>query len=319
MLDLTCEITIGDYVFTEAHQVTIRTGRNILIGTANIKLPNVGSFIGDPTILDTSIKVNDPVEIKLGYDGENRTEFVGFVKEKRPNVPFEIICEDAMASLRTTFSKNYESVALSSLIKELVPDAYLHGVPEITLTDFRINHATRLQVLNEIKTTYPGVDVYFRNGRLYAGLPYQEPGFSKVVYHLQDNTIKNDLVFKDPGDLKIRVRAISYRSDNTWVEIPAGDPEGDVVTLHFGAMSESELLKQANEKVKQLKIKGFKGRVTTWGLPYAQHGDIAVWEDDFYPNRQQANFIDEVTVEWGAATGFRRHLIPGLKAQNNTI
>ncbi len=314
-VELTCEITIGDYLFTEANSVTIRSGRNLLVGTARIILANIDTAISNPTVLDNAINVDDPVTIKLGYDGDNKLEFTGFVKEKRPNAPFEILCEDAMRDMRTPFSKNYAAVKLIDLIKELVPDAHIYALPEITLTDFRVNKATKLQVLNEVKNTYPGIDIYYRNGVMYAGYPYLEKGGNHIYYHLQDTIQKHDMVFTKEGDLKIRVEAISMMADGSKVELVVGDAGGDSTTLHYTNLPEAELKKQAEIHLKQLKIRGYKGTVTTWGIPFAKHGDIAEWEDRFYPTRRQANFIDEVTVEWGL-NGFKRILKPGLKARN---
>lgn len=314
MFNLTCEILIGKYVFREAHQVSIHSGRNLLTATASIKLANVKTFAGNTSELDRSIAIGDAVTIKLGYDDENITEFVGFVAEKRQNVPFEFICYDGMADLKNKpMSKNYASISLKNLILELVPNAVIVGLPEVTLTNFRINNATVFQVLNRIKTTYPSIDLYFRAGVLYAGLPLQEPGLKTVVYDLQKTTIKNNLVFLNPTDVKVKVRAISQQMDGTNTIVEVGDENGDLTSAHFGAMTKDELTKQANEFLQKLKVKSYKGNVVAWGVPHCQHGDIAKWIDNYYPDRQQANFIDETTVEWGA-NGFRRTLVPGRKA-----
>ena len=318
MLNLTCEIIIGNYVFTEANAVNIRLGRNLLTGTARIILANIDTAIGSPTVLDNAINVDDEVKISLGYDGFNNLEFVGYVKEKRPGMPFEILCEDAMRNMRVPFSKFYSSVTLKALLLELVPDADVSNCSDITLTDFRINNATKYQVLNEIKTNYPGVDIYFRNGKLYAGLPYLQAGGERIIYHLQDTVIKHDLIFTKEGDLKIRVKAISSSINGEPIEIIVGDAGGDSTTLHFSNLPEPELRKQAEAKLKELKIRGNKGKVVTWGIPFCKHGDIAEWQDDNYPERRQANFIDEVIIDWGA-TGFRRTITPGQKADNQKI
>lgn len=316
MLNLTCEIIIGKYVFTEVNMVQIRSGRNIITATAMIVLPNIDSnTIGDPTVLDNAIAVDDEVEIKLGYDGDNNTEFVGFVKEKRPNMPFTIVCEDAMRNMRKPFSKNYPSVKLKTLIEELVPDVVFGPMPDVELTDFRVSDGTALQVLTEIKNTYPGIDLYFRKGKLYAGLPYQEQGGERVYYHLQDNIISHNLLFTKESDLRIRVRAVSTDVSGEKIEIIIGDKSGDSTTLNFNNLSMADLKTQAEQKLKFLKIRGYKGNVVTWGIPRIKHGDIAQWDDRFYPERRTANFIDEIVVDFGA-NGFRRTLTPGLKAEN---
>jgi len=299
-------------VFRQANEVIIRSGRDMLTSTAIIKLSNVKTFIGSPNELDRAFSVGDEVSIELGYDGANNLEFVGYVAEKRPNVPYEIHCEDSMWKLKQKrISGNYPSIKLSSLIKALVPESNVDNILDVTLTNFRINNATVSQVLNQIKTTY-GLDIYFRGKTLYCGLAYMEGG-KTIKYHLQDNTIKNSLVFQQPGDFKIRVRAISLNSDNTSIETELGDADGNFTTLHFSNLSLDALKTAAGEKVKELKIRGYKGSVVAWGRPFAQHGDVAKFIDRFYPERQQSNFIDQVTVEWGAK-GFRRTIVPGRRA-----
>ena len=318
MLDLTCEINIGNYQFREAHQVSIKTGRNLLTSTATIKLAHLGLYLGKANPLNEMIKADDPVEIKLGYDGVNVTEFVGYVSEKRPNMPFEILCEDEMRMLRRkVITQSYSSITLKDLLKSLVPDAFFYGLPDVTLTDYQLNRANVMEILNEFKTTYPGIDVYFRNGRLYVGLPLGEPGSNNVVYHLQKNTIKNNMVSQLPGDIRMKVYARSHDKDSSTIidQVVIGDSDGDSTTLDFGNISHDELVKQATEKLKQLKQKSYKGSIVAWGLPFAKHGDVAQWVDDVYPLRQQSNYIDEVNIEWGAETGYRRTIIPGLKAE----
>jgi hypothetical protein len=216
---------------------------------------------------------------------------------------------------RQVISKNYSSVTLSSLLYDLVPDCIQVGVPEVTLTDFRIDKATVLQVLNKIKSTYGNIDLYFRNGKLYAGLPYGEHGLKTVVYDLQKTTIKNDLIFMNASDVRMKVIATSHNyTDNTFIQVEVGDADGDVVTAHFGQMNKEELTRLANAQLKKNKMKSYRGSVLAWGVPYLQHGDIAKWKDNYFPDRQQSNFIDEVTVDWGI-NGYRRTLVPGLKAQ----
>jgi hypothetical protein len=124
-------------------------------------------------------------------------------------------------------------------------------------------------------------------------------------------------VFQDPADVKIKVHGRSNdRATNTFIEVVVGVSDGDSVTVDFGKMSREELIVQANEKLKQLKLKSYKGSVLAWGVPFAKHGDVAKWVDRKYPMRQQSNYIDEVQVEWGDSTGFRRSIIPGLRAEN---
>lgn len=321
---LTCDIRIqtadktGYYRFTKANRVRIETGIKRLITTATIVLPNVKTFIGNPSELDRLLLVGSEVTISLGYNGNNVEEFRGYISEKLPNVPFEIRCEDEMWKLRqTTITKAWSSITLKALLKYLVPDIILNeSVWDITLTDFRIDRANVVQVLEKLKESY-GLVIYYRNGKVYASLPYANTASDTTInYHFQRNVIKSNLVFRSGDNYRLKVRAISMQPDNSKFEVAVGDLDGDTTTLHFYNLNRDELLKQANQRLKVLKTVGYKGSILTFGIPYAKPGDIANFIDTNYPEREGANYIDDVVTEWGVG-GFRRNITPGIKVKIN--
>lgn len=321
---LTCDIQIqtadktGYYRFTKANRVRIESGIKRLVSTASITLPNVKTFLGNPSELDRLMVVGSKVIIKLGYNGNNVEEFSGYISEKLPNVPFEIRCEDEMWKLRqTTITKAWSSITLKDLLKYLVPDIELNAsVWDITLTDFRIDRANVVQVLEKLKESY-GLVIYYRNGKVYASLPYANTANdNNVYYHFQTNVIKSNLVFRSGDNYRLKVRAISMQPDNTKFEVAVGDQDGDTTTLHFYNLNRDELLKQAEQRLMVMKSTGYKGTILTFGVPVARPGDIAFFTDANYPEREGANYIDDVVTEWGVG-GFRRTITPGIKVKVN--
>lgn len=324
MMYLSCDIRIenasktGYYRFTKANRVRIETGINRLVSTASITLPNIKTFIGNPSELDRLLAVGSKVIIKLGYNDNNLEEFSGYISEKLPNVPFEIRCEDEMWLLRqTTITKAWSSITLKALLQYLVPNIELNpSVWDITLTDFRIDRANVVQVLDKLKESY-GLVIYYRNGMVYASLPYaNNSGNTTVVYHFQKNVIKSNLVFRAGDNYRLKVRAISMQPDNTKFEVAVGDQDGDTTTLHFYNLNRADLLKQAEQRLKVLKTVGYRGSILAFGKPMAKPGYIAQFVDANYPERQGHNFIDDVITEWGV-NGFRRTITPGIKVKVN--
>lgn len=315
MYRLTCDIVIGKYRFRKAHKVRIEKGIKRLVSGASIVLPNVKTFLGNPAELDRLINVGDTVSIKLGYDGNNREEFTGYVAEKNPNVPFEFRCEDEMWKLRQRdITKTWESITLKSLLKFLVPDIILHpSVWDITLEDFRIDRANVVQVLDKLKQSY-GLAIFYRGGKVHATLPYYPLATNnKVKYHFQKNVIKSSLQFRTGENYKLKVRAISLFPDNKKFEVNIGDATGDETTLHFYKLDRDQLIKQAEQRLKILKTTGYRGTFLTFGIPAVDPGDIAVFKDNHYPERVGENFVDDVVIDWGVG-GFRQIVTPGLKA-----
>lgn len=316
MYALTCDIIIGNYRFKQVNKVHIERGIKRLVSTAVITLPNVKTFIGNPHELDKVITVGDPVTIKLGYDGNNNEEFTGYVSDKLPNVPFEIKCEDGMWPLRQKSITNaWNAISLKSLLKYLVPDMVMHAsVWDITLENFRIDHANVVQVFEKLCEAY-GLIIWWMDGRVHCSLPYYPlPSNKQVIYHFQKNVVKSNLLFRSGENYRLKVRAISMFPDNKKFEVSIGDTDGDETTLHFFRLQKDQLLAQANQKLKVLKNQGYRGNFTAFGLPFVQSADVAIFQDDFYPERSGANYIDDIVTDWGMQ-GFRRIITPGLKAQ----
>lgn len=311
---LTSEISIGDYIFKHVHNCKILRSRKTLVDTAEIRMPN--NYDGE--YLASIIKAGDQVEIKLGYDGNLYSEFTGFVSEIQPRTPVVIRCEDQMYTLKRQKPEaiSWKEISLKSVLRYLVPDAELQA-PQLTLKPFYIKKDVSVaKALQKIKEGY-GLDVYFRQGKLYAGLAYLDPdvvAMDPVIYDLQKNVITPQLTYRRADDVLIRVRAVSLLADNKKLETAVGDPDGELRTLHFyNVSSESELQGMANEQLIQLKYDGYQGSLQTFGIPRSEHGQVAKLQNDKYGARDGSYFIDAVTITFGVS-GYRREVYIGKKA-----
>lgn len=314
MYILKCEITIGKYIFRHVADVKINQARTSLVQTAVIKLPQ--RYSGK--YLASVINPGDVVEIKLGYDPDLRTEFKGYVLEVSPNIPVVITCEDEMYKLKRKKpkAKTFSSATLKEVINYMVPGARLE-VPAINLTNFKLNgKGSVAYALKKIKQAY-GLDIYYRNEKLFAGLAYTDTEAIKagdVNYNLQKNVINPKLNFRKVSDVRLKIKAISILPDNKKLEAKVGDDDGALVTMHFyNLTTTAELQEQAKNKLKHNQYAGFQGSLLAFGIPYCIFGQVANIVDPRFDTRKGRHFIDKVITTFGA-NGFRREVFIGRKA-----
>lgn len=306
MVWMNCNITIGDYEFENCHSFSTKRTWKQIAQTATIKLHNIAGLL-------SAIKVGDAVKITAGYDGDYMNEFEGYVSEILPKTPVEIRCEDEMWKMKQeTTSGSWKSISLENLLKNIFPKATIE-CPVITLSPFRIGeNTTKAYVLQKLKDEYL-LTAYFRDKKLFVGLPYVEKNIGEVVYHFQKNAIASDLIYQRKEDKKIKVKAVSVLPNNTRFEKEYGDKDGDTVTLHFYNKTATELDVLAKQQIERMKYDGYRGKFRSWGAyPFADHSMTAWLEDDNYPEREQGVLIDLVETNYGP-NGYYREITPGRR------
>jgi len=302
MHQLTCNISIGGFQFNYVTDVTIDSSWKKLTDTAVITLPRNLTWEGDN--LRELIKRGDPVQINLGYDFQERQEFVGYVSGLKATTPTQIECEDSMWLLKqTNHTESWQSTTLQEVLQSIVPETIQFEALDVELGPFRFSKVSTVKVLQELKKKY-GLVSFFRDRTLVVGFPYPDVP-ENVELHFQGNVVRNDLTYRRDDDIQIRVSAISIQPDGSKIEEVVGDPDGERHTLHFYNLPKAELIRQATEEMKKLRIEGYRGRITSFGIPFIAHGDTATLYDTDYPERQGTNFVDEVKVMFGQ-NGFRR-------------
>ncbi len=309
MVAMNCYITIGDYEFKACHSFeTIKSWKN-LVQTGTIQMHNIPGLIG-------AIKEGDAVEISAWYDDDAKTvEFTGYVSELMPNKVVTIKCEDEMWKLRQeTFSGSWKSITLRQLLNTIVPGAVI-DCPDVTLSPFRIDKATKTKVLQTLKDEYL-LTIYYRGKTLFAGLPYIEKGLPDVTYHFQKNALVDGLVFKRAASIKRKVIAISVFPDNRIYKKEYGDSDGETITLHYYNKTAKEVDALANEALNRRKYDGYSGTFRSLGgLPFCDHGYACYLEDDDFPEREQGVFADVVRTVYNSTDGWCRYITPGRRIE----
>lgn len=308
---MTSEISIGELVFDNCHAVEVVSTWQQLGDTATILLPNVEGRLA------SLLKPGDPVEVKLGYDGLLVTEFTGYVVRVAPTMPVRVECMDETWQLRQqTVSMSWPSIQLKDFLAWLVPGAMLDQVPQMTLSPWRVDGVTKAEALEAINEQY-GLAVYFRGPQLFCGLPYTEQGIAEEHYHFQRNCLQGNLAYRRKEDVRVKVKAVGIRPDNSRLEVVIGDADGELHTLTYYNVGEAELRQQAEEQMKRLRFDGYSGSFLAFGQPNPVHGAVVHLYDEVYPEREGSYYIDQVITSYGPG-GYRRSITLGPGAANAT-
>jgi len=305
-----CEITIGKFVFHNVNHVHIESSRRKLGDECVITLPRRY----ESKSLAKEIKEGDQVIVKLGYQESGLvTEFIGYVNIIGCNTPVEISCEDEVYNLKRTMAKphSWSSISLKDLLKYMMPSINAE-VPDMTLSPFYIKGELNVAAaLEKIRDDY-GLDIYFRDGNLFAGMAYSEKAMTvidPIIYYLKwtgkTNVIKNDLEFRRADSFRIKLKAVSMLPNNKVIKYECGDLDGEIRTIHHYNKTLAELKILADEDLKNFKYDGYKGKFQTFGNPISRQGMIADLTEEGFEEKNGRYFIDKVTVDFGL-NGYRR-------------
>ena len=333
MFVLCCTVQIGNISFDAAHEIEIMSDWREMTDKATIKIAKRIFVKGADLInkpIGTLIKAGDPVVIKLGYDGNLKTEFVGYVaRSPLPTAPLEIQCEDEMWKLKrlTVLTKTFASGTVKDLIKYIAP-GYKSEVLDSTLgPNYLVKTGTAAGALIELERVF-GLKSFFRMVNeqpvLIVGKPYGSDDLlteKPEVYHLQKNVKENSLQYKTADDIRIRIKAISKIIDGKDHKVEVGDPDGDVRTLHYYGLTLAEITKKANAALKTFKVDGYQGEIAGFGLPNKiRHGMQVEIIDESYENRtdEVKYHVDAVQCRWGV-NGYEIFATIGWKAGNQSF
>ncbi len=326
----TCQMAIGNYKFSAANYVEINNSLFELADTAIVRLPSLKNS------LDVASKFNkgDLVSISLGYLGMNKNyqydEFKGFVKEVKPNVPVEIVCEDAVWLMRkVNCSVLLKDTSLKGILNYLVSQTnnYWKGqykidlannVPSIAFDKYRISNVNAASVLQELKEKY-GLVAYFRDFTLHVELPYFEylnNSSGDVKYSFAWNILpKPNLTYKSGKETNIRLKAIALQKDNKRITVEVGDPNGELRTkIYYNIPDKDTLTKVAQNDLGQFKVDSLEGTFKTKLVPFCRPGYSAKMEDPEYNGARAGTYaVEKVKTVLSMNEGIVRTITPGRR------
>ena len=311
---LTCNIVIGNYSFDFVHRVTVQSSWKELTDKASVYLPAALKI--DKDKLQDAIPKGATVKIELGYESTGLKEvFNGFVSRVHPSIPIEIECEDLMWKLKqiqvNENAKNEKLQDYLSRVLNIEVDCY-----DITIPKLIANKITGAQLLDQLKSDY-GFYSFIRGTKLVVGKQYDAETQNKhtviIDQAFNSNVKKQDLEYAKADDIKFRVTAISNMANGKKEQVEIGDPEGENRTLNFYNIPKSDLQAIAEKEMSRLQYNGYRGDITLFGTPLAEHGDILVLKNTQESDKTGEYFIDEVYMDFGVSRGFEQKIKPGTK------
>lgn len=316
MYALCSQITVGGKAFNGVHEVVVRRSVYELGATATIKVPVTAVLKqqGQPSVyIETakSIRVGDPVEIRLGYNGSYNLEFKGYVRQLNLKAPLEIACEDAFYLTRERSITHSGKTTLEALLKKC--GLQVGYAAKLTLSAFSVSAKPVAWVLGKLKTDY-GLCIYFdMEGRVYASEPHKLVG-DTVRYRLRENVISDDdLTYQHADDVKLKVKAVCIYRDGTKVEATVGADGGREKTVYFyDVKDQKELSILADAELKRSRYDGYAGKLETFLFPFAAPGMVARVEDYLYRDRSGSYYVEGVETTFGTS-GARRKVDIGVK------
>lgn len=303
--------------------VKVESSWRNLTGKATVQLPGYWLFKSNKLRIKDWLRRGDPITIELGYNKQLVTEFTGYVTEVKPGIPVTLNCEDEMYRLKRYPVKcSYNGVRLPQLLKDICPPGTQIDALDTQLGHFKASNVTVAKVLEKLKELY-GFVSYFRDGILYCGKVYRQGTTDnrKTAFNFQrpgpGAVLDDRLEYRTADDLHVIVQATSHQLKGKDLKVTVGDTtelDAEQRTLnYFNLASEADLKATALRDVQKLKVQGYKGSFTSYGLPSVQHGELVGISNTEYSERDGDFFID-ATAKTFESGGYRQEITLGSAA-----
>ena len=303
--------------------VKVESSWRNLTGTATVQLAGRWLFKENKVAVKDWLRRGDPITIELGYDKHLVPEFAGYITDIKPGAPVTLSCEDEMYRLkRYPVRKSYAGVRLGKLLADICPPGTQIDALDVDLGHFKAANVTVAKVLEKIKEMY-GFVSFFRGGVLYCGKAYrqQQGSPTRTAFNFQrpglGAVLGDALEYRTADDLKVIVTATSHQLKGKDLKVIVGDVaalDAEPRTLqYFNLANEADLRAAALRDVAKLKVEGYKGSFTSYGLPSVQHGELAGLTNSEYPERD-GNFYIDATSKTFESGGYRQEITLGSAA-----
>ena len=287
-----------------------------LADTATIVLPE--SVMNEVLNLGDKIGRGTEVLIKLGYDDELETEFVGFIKDITTNdSSLKITCEDSLFLFRVGVpDMELKPTSMAEigqyLIDEIDPSFTLVCDYDIAYEKFTIHQATGYDVLKKIQQESKG-NIYFNTEKkeLHIHPPYIEKG-GEVFYSMQYNIENSSLEFNNKLDAKVEITIESTDTKGNVIKATSGTTGGNKVTLKVGSMDKESMQKIADAEVLKHSAAGYEGSFDAWLVPMVKPTFSARVKDEDYPEKTDFYYVKSVNTNV-SESGAKRSVALGIK------
>jgi hypothetical protein len=314
MYILTWKINIGTYRLETVKSVKIITSVLNLSDTATIELP--GQYLNTWKKIEDKVKVGDAVDIQLGYDGDNRTEFRGYLKRiLRDDNSLKIECEDALFLLhKSVRNREYKNITVKKLLNDLLGQVdgslKLECDYEMTYEKFTTFHTTALDVLKKVQEETKA-NIWFEDKTLYIRPVYAEnTDIPAVIYDTRINVQSNDLKWIAKDDRKVEIEVTFTNAAGEKKSKKYGTPGGVTKTKVIRPVNEADMMKAAENEYTLWNYSGFEGSFTAWLIPRVQAGGTVILRDT---DREEGKYyVTGVEIDF-STNGAKRKITLGRK------
>lgn len=224
---------------------------------------------------ETSIplKRGDKIQISLGYDNNLEEVFVGYIKKIGVRTPITIECEDSMYLLKKTNAKKktYPNATLKQILTDQIPAGIsFETYSNQSIGNYVVDCDTVAQLLGELSES--GISSFFHGDTLKVGMIHDHTeaiGKKKQVLADNINIIDDsDLKWSDADEISLKIKASGTDKSGNKISVEVGDSDGDVRTFYKYNTTEAQLKSEATKKLKDWKVSGLSGSLTTFGQKY---------------------------------------------------
>lgn len=309
MFDMDYRITIGDKRLMNLESVEIQKAVDQLQDTATVVIPGMASGYG--LSRESLIKRGVPIEIQLGYNGELKKEFQGYISHVCTDGAIEMQCEDGIFLFRKDIpNKAFKNPSVVTIIRYVASQVKVavdieKALEGIKFDKFLIENVDGFTVLKKIKED-ANIDLYMRGETLYARLPFAEKK-GKVIYSFQKNITYAEIKYLSADQRKLFVSVSSFDEKGKRITGTFGKSGGDITHVTRPNIKDIASLKNTAKNLwEKSAIAGYQGGIETCLIPYATYGYHAKIIDQEYPYRAGIYSIRAVEVSFSKDGGVRK-------------
>lgn len=324
---MTSKITIGSYTNIKPSSVKWKCSVSTIVDTCSIVLPLKTYLRNNNTETDnypegstekqvsdlakkgtTIFSEGDAVEVELGYNSNNTTRFLGFIKRINYGKPLTLECEGYSYLLKDIiFTKSYTSTTVKDILSDLVRNTTIKlssAIPVIPLTNVVFKNFQGQKVLEWLAKELL-LSVYFDFDTLYVGT--SKYGLKKPTVKLQLgwNTANDGDLKKDIKGSEIQINVVEKNSEGS-VKRTKSDLQKYSTTkdVKIRAGMPAAIVKEiTNELQKGENFGGYKGDIDCFLEPHIEKSYVAKIVDTNYPDREGSYFVEEVEGTFSKSGG----------------
>jgi hypothetical protein len=297
-----------------------KSGINQLVESCMIELPLYPYLKNNLTATDIYsgekecvFEVGGRVSVWVGYNGDNRSVFEGFIAAINYGERLEIICEGFAFLLKDKiFTKSYRATKLKTLLADLTQglDIVLSdAIPDLTIKSVTFNNVKSMDVLEWLKKELL-CSVVFRGNNLYAGASPFGEDYGRAKLQLGWNVAKDDNFKRQPQKTDIQINIIAKDGTGKTKRLKSGQTKfKSVKDIKVKAGLDEKYLKECVERLqREYNTEGRQeGKLSCFLVPYFVVGMIAEITDKRYPERNGNYFVQ--AIEGSFDTGGGRQIL----------